>query len=96
MDRIGVLHVVLPMWVDLYDYATRVEWLGIGVWGNKASAPNWTAEELSDAFLKVLGNDTEAISMRERAKELGELFQSKPGSVCAAEELVKLAKLTAE
>ena len=81
------------MWVDLYDYAARVEWLGVGIWGNKATAPNLTSEELSDAFLKVIGSDEAARSIRDRAKQLGDLFKSKSGQVCAAEELVKLARL---
>jgi UDP:flavonoid glycosyltransferase YjiC (YdhE family) len=81
------------MWVDLYDYATRVEWLGVGIWGNKLTAPNWTSEELGNAFLKVLSNDEGAKSMREKARWLGKQFQSKPGRVCAAGELAKLAKL---
>lgn len=35
----GVPQVVLPMWVDLYDYAVRVEYLGVGVWGSRDAAP---------------------------------------------------------
>jgi UDP:flavonoid glycosyltransferase YjiC (YdhE family) len=89
----GIPQIVLPMWVDLYDYATRVEHLGIGVWANKATAPDWTAEELSNAFLKVLADDEAARAMREKAKQLGDLFQGNSGRVCAAEELAKLAKL---
>jgi hypothetical protein len=44
------------MWVDLYDFAVRTGFLGIGVWGNEKSAPNWTAEELGESFLRVLGD----------------------------------------
>ena len=79
------------MWVDLYDFATRVEYLGIGVWGNPKSAPNWTAEELGTAFLKVLGDSDASTSMRKRAQELGKTYQSKPGRNTAAREIAKLA-----
>lgn len=78
--------------MDLYDYATRVEWLGIGVWGNEKSAPNWTAEELGNAFLKAFGDDEAAVSMRKKAGELGRFSQSSPGRVTSAREIAKLAQ----
>jgi UDP:flavonoid glycosyltransferase YjiC (YdhE family) len=92
IHRNGVPQIVLPMWLDLYDYATRVEWLGVGVWGNKVAAPDWKAEELSSAFLKVLADDEEARAIRQRAEQLGDLFRDTPGQDCAAEELAKLAR----
>lgn len=85
--------MVLPMWVDLYDYATRVEWLGIGVWGNRVSAPYWTAEELGAAFEKVLGGGKAATAMREKAAELGRISKRNPGRIVAARELAKQARL---
>jgi hypothetical protein len=83
--------MVLPMWVDLYDFAVRAEFLGIGVWGNEKSAPNWTAEELGDAFLRVLGDSEEAMTIRRKAHELGQISQKEPGRVRAAREIAKLA-----
>lgn len=80
------------MWVDLYDYATRVEWLGIGVWGNKISAPYWTAEEISAAFKRVLGNETTASSIRQKAFELGRISKKDPGRFVAAREIAKQAR----
>ncbi len=77
--------------MDLYDYATRVEWLGIGVWGSKNSAPSWTAEELSASFLKVVGNGTEAAAIRQKARELGEIAKASPGRIRAAEEIARWA-----
>ncbi|KAF5556416.1 2-hydroxyacylsphingosine 1-beta-galactosyltransferase [Fusarium napiforme] len=38
----GVTQVVLPLWADLYNYASLAETRGIGVWGCKNSTPNWT------------------------------------------------------
>jgi UDP:flavonoid glycosyltransferase YjiC (YdhE family) len=89
----GVPQVVLPMWVDLYDYAVRAEWLGVGVYGNNGTAPEWTAEGLVSAFLRVLGDDDGARRLRERARALGEVFKGRPGAVCSAEELARLARL---
>jgi hypothetical protein len=81
------------MWADCYEFATRVEWLGIGVWGSKSAPLNWTTEGLSSAFLRVLANNEAAESMRVKARQLGETLQGKPGRVCAADELAKLANL---
>ena len=83
--------VVLPAWVDLYDYATRAEHLGVGVWGNKLAAPDWTADELSQAFLRVVGDSSEAQEIRSKAEKLGAMFDTESGSVCAAHELAALA-----
>lgn len=81
------------MWVDLYDYATRVEWLGIGVWGNRISAPHWTAEEISAAFRIILGKEATATSIRERASELGMISKRDRGRFVAAREIAKQARL---
>ena len=84
--------MVLPMWVDLYDFAVRAEFLGIGVWGNEKSAPNWTAEELGESFLRVLGDGHGAASIRQKARELGWISQKDPGRIRAAWEISKLAR----
>jgi UDP:flavonoid glycosyltransferase YjiC (YdhE family) len=89
----GIPQMVLPMWVDLYDYATRAELLGIGVWGNQKSAPYWTAEELSVSFQKVLGDGETATAIREKAAELGRISKRDPGRFVAARELAKQARL---
>ncbi|KAJ8068866.1 hypothetical protein OCU04_002550 [Sclerotinia nivalis] len=89
----GIPQVVLPMWIDLYDFAVRVEYLGVGVWGSRSAAPYWKAEELSSAFLKLVGDSDEAVSMRKRALELSRPYKEKPGRITAAHELAKLARL---
>ncbi|QSZ37360.1 hypothetical protein DSL72_009458 [Monilinia vaccinii-corymbosi] len=89
----GVPQVVLPLWVDLYDFAIRVEYLGVGVWGSRNAAPNWTAEELGAALLKVAGDGEEALSMRKRALEISKPYKEKPGRIIAARELARLARL---
>lgn len=87
MPQIG-----LPLWTDTYDFATRVEWLGIDLWGNKKSAPNWTAAELNDAFEKVMGNSGEAKLRRKKAEELGMLAKRELGRIKAARKIAKLAR----
>lgn len=82
------------MWADCYLFATRVEWFRIGVWGAKADPLNWTKEELSQAFLRVLSNNEEAEMIRLKARKLGMKLQAKkPGRICAADELARLAAL---
>lgn len=56
-SRVGVPQVVLPQWLDTYDCATRVEWLGIGLNGSRTAAPGAEAKEFSKALLHVLGDE---------------------------------------
>jgi hypothetical protein len=65
--------------------------LGIGIWGSRSSAPDWTAKELGNTFLTVVGNSSEGDRMRKNAKELAKKFEGKPGRVFAAEEIARLA-----
>jgi UDP:flavonoid glycosyltransferase YjiC (YdhE family) len=83
----------LPAWADLYDYAARVEYLGVGVWANKLAAPDWTAAELSAAFMAVLDDHSpRAKSLRTKAKDLGDRFDNSTGSACSAREMAALAR----
>ncbi|KAK5999129.1 Glycosyltransferase sdnJ [Cladobotryum mycophilum] len=84
----GVPHVVLPQWTDCYDYANRVEMLGIGRWGSKQAKPRWTARELSREILDVLvGRKSE--SMKQKAQKLAEVCQQNgDGAANAAQILI--------
>ncbi|KUJ09626.1 glycosyltransferase family 1 protein [Mollisia scopiformis] len=90
---VGIPQIVLPLWVDLYDYATRVEYLGIGVLGSPVSAPNWTSSELTTAFTRVLDGGQEALRIKETARRLGEVARKAGGRFRAAEEISKLARM---
>ncbi|KAJ6114545.1 hypothetical protein N7486_000323 [Penicillium sp. IBT 16267x] len=52
--KAGTPQVILPQWLDTYDCATRVEWLGIGVHGSRKAAPRIDAVEFSHALETVL------------------------------------------
>ncbi|KAK3172949.1 hypothetical protein OEA41_006275 [Lepraria neglecta] len=84
----GVRQVVLPQWTDCYDYAQRVEMLGIGRWGSRTTKPQWSAQELARELLDVLlGERSDA--MKQKARELAELCQkSGSGAVTAARILL--------
>ena len=81
---------MLPLWVDLYNFATLVEYLGIGV-GYFDHAPDWTPEGLCAAFLEVLDQGPEGESMREKARELAVLANKRVGREVAADIIAGLA-----
>ncbi|KAL9109104.1 MAG: hypothetical protein Q9227_006195 [Pyrenula ochraceoflavens] len=87
----GVVQVVLPVWMDTYDFATRVEWLGIGVRGNRSAAPRAEASELGQALLSAVdGPDSE--SMRVKAKNIAESVGKVDGRVVAYEKIAETLK----
>ncbi|QSZ29829.1 hypothetical protein DSL72_004347 [Monilinia vaccinii-corymbosi] len=71
----GTPQVALPCWFDTYDYAEKMERLGIGVWGSKSCAPGLDGDECGRALIRVV----EDVTMREKARELGELVRRKYG-----------------
>jgi UDP:flavonoid glycosyltransferase YjiC (YdhE family) len=50
----GVAQVVLPPWLDCYDFANRAELLGIGRWGSRHGAPRWIESELAPILVDVV------------------------------------------
>ncbi|KAF5374555.1 hypothetical protein D9757_010159 [Collybiopsis confluens] len=83
----GVPHVVLPKWYDTYDYASRAEYLGIGLFGNQTSAPGASAEEFGNALVRVVKEK----SFVENAKILAQKCGSgESGRAKAAEKLLEL------
>lgn len=67
------------MWADTYDFAQRVEYLGIGKWGSPTTAPRYRAEELSDALTQVITGRS-ARKFQLRSKELAkQRFQLEEG-----------------
>ncbi|KAK0120064.1 hypothetical protein ONS95_011477 [Cadophora gregata] len=86
----GVPQIVLPCWLDTLDFANRVEWLGIGVYGSRNTAPNVEGLELSRAFLKVLDDSNEASQMASRARELADISGKVGGRKRACEKIVEL------
>ncbi|KAG9716470.1 hypothetical protein KCU73_g15634, partial [Aureobasidium melanogenum] len=85
----GVPQVVLPVWIDTYDFAIRVEYLGIGIWGNRAAAPYAEGSELSKALVKVVDGDNSA-AMSAKAKQIAAPFQHRPGRRVAYERVVEI------
>ncbi|KAH8894288.1 glycosyltransferase family 1 protein [Thozetella sp. PMI_491] len=74
----GVPMVVLPAWMDCYDFARRAEVLGIGRWGNRTALQECRAEELGPILAEILvgGRYSRYAS---RAKELADVCKKDGG-----------------
>ncbi|KAK2051474.1 family 1 glycosyltransferase [Colletotrichum caudatum] len=68
----GVPQVVLPVWADTYDFAHRAEFLGIGKFGNRKSAPMHETIELGAALQQVIIGER-AKGFQERAQHIAAL-----------------------
>lgn len=80
---------MIPVWYDTYEYAARVEYLGVGIWGSKKTAPAINGPELGDAFLRVLDSE-ESSTMQEKAKAIVSKLGPVEGRVVACEKLIEL------
>ncbi|GAB1191212.1 hypothetical protein APSETT444_000384 [Aspergillus pseudonomiae] len=87
--RAGVPQVILPVWLDTYDFAMRAEWLGIGIWASRKTAPVVNGPELGQALIRVLAGAASE-SMRHRAKTIAAELGPKDGRVIACEKIISL------
>ncbi|ODA80786.1 hypothetical protein RJ55_03745 [Drechmeria coniospora] len=88
----GVPQVILPVWGDTYDFAKRVEWLGIGKFGSAKNAPKCCSRELGPILEQVvLGSD--AMRMKRRAAELARICQDGGGGrAVAAQKMLDMIR----
>ncbi|PYI08226.1 UDP-Glycosyltransferase/glycogen phosphorylase [Aspergillus sclerotiicarbonarius CBS 121057] len=86
--RAGVPQVVLPVWFDTFDFAARVEYLGIGVCGSRKTAPDVSGEDLVEALLCVLVSDGPN-GIHERAQHVSAQLPLKDGRVVAYEKILE-------
>ncbi|ORY67420.1 uncharacterized protein BCR38DRAFT_157791 [Pseudomassariella vexata] len=90
----GVPQVVCPVWLDTYDFATRAEYLGVGVRGNVTAAPEVQSAELATALARVVSGCEEADGMRAQARRLArEVGGADRGRKVAAERILAVAGL---
>ncbi|KAJ5153391.1 uncharacterized protein N7482_009869 [Penicillium canariense] len=83
--KVGAPQVVLPQWLDTYDCATRVEWLGIGLNGSRTAAPGVEAGEFSRALLQVLSD----AGIRAKSAAVKDLCGGSEGRVQAHDRIVQ-------
>lgn len=86
----GVPQVILPLWMDLYNMATLVEQVGVGVYASRGTAPGWTVDGLVKGLEKVLDED-QARAMRTKAACLSAKTKKRPGRTIAASVIAELA-----
>ncbi|KAF5621527.1 UDP-glycosyltransferase 84B2 [Fusarium tjaetaba] len=73
---------------NCYDFANRVELLGIGRWANKQAKPRWEEDELAGALLEVLFG-SESAGMRVKAEEVASRHPQWKGRQRATQEILK-------
>ena len=80
----------MAQWYDTYDYARRIEWMGVGIYGNRRVAPRVEAEEFGQALTRIVGTGTEAESFRTAAKALVGDCNKYRGRELACEKILEL------
>ncbi|KAK4224320.1 hypothetical protein QBC38DRAFT_515248 [Podospora fimiseda] len=76
----GVPQVVLPVWMDTYDFARRAEYLGIGRWGNRQCGADsiCKGEELGSVLIDVVVGGRWSV-YADNAEKLAELCKKNGG-----------------
>ncbi|KAE8417351.1 hypothetical protein BDV36DRAFT_309532 [Aspergillus pseudocaelatus] len=85
--RAGVPQIILPIWLDTYDFALRAEWLGIGIWASRKTAPGVNGPELGQALIRALASG-QSESMRHQAQTIATKLGPKDGRVIACEKII--------
>ncbi|KAL7951336.1 hypothetical protein V8C42DRAFT_303788 [Trichoderma barbatum] len=86
----GIPSVVLPLWADHYNYAQTAEYLGVGIWPNKKTAPDWEVAGLTEGFLEALSGN-KSVTMRQNAQALGHKGREYGGRKMAAQLVAEMA-----
>jgi len=87
--HVGVPQIVLPVWFDTYSYATRAEYRGFGIYGNKSSAPEVVSGEFTEALVRTLDDEV----MKEKARAIGKLCRLRSGREVAVDKIMELGGL---
>ncbi|KAK3378916.1 glycosyltransferase family 1 protein [Lasiosphaeria ovina] len=84
----GIPQVVLPVWMDTYDFARRAEILGIGRWGNRTANKICKGGELGSILIDVMLGGRSSYYTK-KAKELADICnRSGGGRVFAARRIL--------
>jgi len=88
-DSAGIPHIILAQWVDLYDNAVKAEYLGLGIYGNKAQPPAVGVVEFGAALRRIVGPGPESEGFRQRTRKVGELCRAAGGRKTAVDIILK-------
>jgi len=81
---------MLAQWFDLYDMATRAEYRGIGIFGNKNVAPDIETVEFGAAVARLVRPGIESERFRTRAQQVGELCRKAGGKRAAVDKILEI------
>ena len=79
--------VVLPAWMDCFDFARRAEVLGIGRWGNRTASKACRAAELGPILVDILFGGRRSVYAA-RARELAAVCQENGGGRLVAARII--------
>lgn len=86
----GIPQLILAQWFDLYDMATRAEYRGIGIFGNKEVAPDFETVEFGAALARLVKPGMESEGFRTRARRIGELCKQAGGKRAAVDKILEI------
>jgi hypothetical protein len=75
--------------------ATRAEYRGIGIFGNKNVAPDIETVEFGTAIARLVNPGRESEGFRSRAQKIGELCRSAGGKRVAVDKILEIVGVTA-
>ena len=90
VSRAGVPHIVLPVWFDTYDFAKRVEYLGIGLYPSRRTAPHVSSKDLSEAISTVIDDNIGGSKMLKKARQLKALCAKVEGREVATRKILEI------
>ena len=74
--------------------AGRVEYRGIGIFGNKRAAPDFETVELGTAMARLVTPGKESEGFRSRAYHIGELCRKAGGKRVAVDKMLEIIRST--
>jgi len=94
INSAGVSQIILPQWFDTFDFAQRVEYLGVGIYGSRSTVPKITSDELGQALITITDEkDERGREIARKAEELGkQIRRCYRGREAAADKIIELAE----
>lgn len=90
----GIPQIILAQWFDLYEMATRAEYRGIGIFGNRNVAPDIETVEFGTSIARLVNPGKESEGFRMRAQQTGELCRKAGGKRAAVDKVLEIIGVT--
>lgn len=85
----GLPQVILPAWLDCYDFGNWAELNGYGIRANKTAAPRWTRKEFGGALKEVIVSER-AATFVENARRFAARHPANAGRDKAAKMILEI------